>query len=137
MDDLFLTIDVGTGSVRAALVDRRGKVLEIAAREHEQIVPQFGWSEQRPEDWWSGVAAATRAVLDRIAPCASRRAALARASAAETSARAAATAPWLRLNSGNGTDSPATRAVASSPLNWRTPTETSTSGIAFRRSSIS
>ena len=42
--DLFLTIDVGTGSVRAALVNRRGKVLAIAAREHEQIVPQFGWS---------------------------------------------------------------------------------------------
>jgi xylulokinase len=39
MDDLFLTIDVGTGSVRAALVDRRGKVVAIAAREHEQIVP--------------------------------------------------------------------------------------------------
>lgn len=61
--DLFLTIDVGTGSVRAALVDRRGKVLAIVAREHEQIVPQFGWSEQRPADWWTGVVAAIRDVL--------------------------------------------------------------------------
>ncbi|MFB2552450.1 xylulokinase [Ensifer soli] len=64
-DDLFLAIDVGTGSVRAALVDGRGRVLTIAAREHEQIVPQFGWSEQRPADWWDGVAAAIRDVLDR------------------------------------------------------------------------
>lgn len=63
--DLFLTIDVGTGSVRAALVDTRGRILVIAAREHEQIVPQFGWSEQRPADWWAGVAAAIREVLDK------------------------------------------------------------------------
>ncbi|GAB1583697.1 FGGY-family carbohydrate kinase [Phyllobacterium phragmitis] len=62
-EELFLTIDVGTGSVRAALVDRRGKVFAISLREHEQIVPQFGWSEQRPADWWSGVVAAIRDVL--------------------------------------------------------------------------
>lgn len=72
MDDLFLTIDVGTGSVRAALVDRRGKVLTIAAREHEQIVPQFGWSEQRPQDWWTGVVASIRAALDAVPDARSR-----------------------------------------------------------------
>lgn len=72
MDDLFLTIDVGTGSVRAALVDRRGKVVSIAAREHEQIVPQFGWSEQRPADWWNGVAAAIRELLDAVPDARSR-----------------------------------------------------------------
>ncbi|MGV3553320.1 xylulokinase [Rhizobium sp.] len=72
MDDLFLTIDVGTGSVRAALVDRRGKVVAIAAREHEQIVLQFGWSEQRPADWWSGVVAAIREVFDTVPDARSR-----------------------------------------------------------------
>ncbi|MDX3927760.1 MAG: FGGY family carbohydrate kinase [Shinella sp.] len=71
-DDLFLTIDVGTGSVRAALVDKAGKVLAIAAREHEQIVPQFGWSEQRPADWWSGVAAAIGEVLAAVPDARSR-----------------------------------------------------------------
>ena len=55
--DLTLSIDVGTGSVRAALVDGNGAILHIAAREHDQIVPQFGWAEQRPLDWWAGVAA--------------------------------------------------------------------------------
>ena len=58
--DLTLSIDVGTGSVRAALVDGQGAILKIAAREHDQIVPQFGWAEQRPLDWWSGVAAAAQ-----------------------------------------------------------------------------
>lgn len=54
MRDLYLAIDVGTGSLRAALVDRRGAILAMSNREHEQIVPQFGWSEQRPADWWAG-----------------------------------------------------------------------------------
>lgn len=70
--DLFLAIDVGTGSVRAALVDAKGKILSIRAREHEQIVPQFGWSEQRPADWWTGVAAAIRDVLDTVPDARSR-----------------------------------------------------------------
>ena len=75
--DLFLTIDVGTGSVRAALVGISGKVLAIAAREHEQIVPQFGWSEQRPADWWAGVAASIREVLDKQPDARSRISAVA------------------------------------------------------------
>ena len=61
--DLTLSIDVGTGSVRAALVDAGGEILHIASREHEQIVPHFGWAEQRPLDWWAGVAAAVRETL--------------------------------------------------------------------------
>lgn len=64
--DLYLSIDIGTGSVRAALVDAKGQILAIRAREHDQIVPAFGWSEQRAEDWWSGVAAAVRAVCDAV-----------------------------------------------------------------------
>jgi len=75
--DLSLAIDVGTGSVRAALVNDRGRVLAIAAQEHEQIVPAFGWSEQRPMDWWHGVAHAIRGVLDQVEGSRSRIAAIA------------------------------------------------------------
>lgn len=70
--DLTLSIDVGTGSVRAALVDETGAILHIAAREHEQIVPQFGWAEQRPLDWWAGVAASIRDVLAAVEGARSR-----------------------------------------------------------------
>lgn len=59
----YLAIDVGTGSVRAALVDASGKIRRLAAREHEQIVPRYGWSEQRPLDWWAGAVEAIREVL--------------------------------------------------------------------------
>ena len=64
--DLTLSIDVGTGSVRAALVDAAGEILHIASREHDQIVPAFGWAEQRPEDWWAGVVHTVRAALAAV-----------------------------------------------------------------------
>ena len=64
--DLTLAIDVGTGSARAALVDATGRILAIAAREYEQIVPAFGWSEQRPADWWAGVVASIWDVLGQV-----------------------------------------------------------------------
>lgn len=53
-DPFYLCIDIGTGSVRAALVDHQGSIRHIAAREHDQITPRYGWSEQRAEDWWAG-----------------------------------------------------------------------------------
>lgn len=59
----YLAIDVGTGSVRAALVNADGSIRRIVAREHEQIVPRYGWSEQRPLDWWAGAVHAIREVL--------------------------------------------------------------------------
>jgi xylulokinase len=64
--DLTLSIDVGTGSARAALVDRTGRILHLAAREHDQMVPRFGWAEQRPEEWWTGVVQSVRAVLAAV-----------------------------------------------------------------------
>jgi xylulokinase len=75
--DLYLAIDVGTGSVRAALIDVNAKILAVCSREHEQIVPQFGWAEQRPADWWSGVCATIRQVLDKTPGARSRIAAVA------------------------------------------------------------
>lgn len=71
MQTYYLAIDVGTGSVRAALVDARGVVRSIAAHEHEQIVPRYGWSEQRPADWWEGAARSIREVLDDVPEAAS------------------------------------------------------------------
>ncbi len=75
--DLTLAIDVGTGSVRSALVDRAGNVVAFDNHGHEQIVPRFGWSEQRPTEWWEGAVASVRGVLAKVAGAASRVAAVA------------------------------------------------------------
>jgi xylulokinase len=74
--DLFLAIDVGTGSVRSALVDTRGKILAFEAKEHVQIVPRPGWAEQRPSLWWEGAVETTRAVIKSLGGAAERIAAL-------------------------------------------------------------
>ncbi len=70
--DLTLSVDVGTGSVRAAVVDARCAILSVVAVEQQQIVPAFGWSEQPVDGWWTGVLQATRQVLDAV-PDAARR----------------------------------------------------------------
>jgi len=76
MRDLYLAIDVGTGSIRAALVDQYGAILKICHREHEQIVPQFGWSEQRPADWWLGAIETVKDVIQSVDGAARRISAL-------------------------------------------------------------
>jgi xylulokinase len=75
--DLLLAIDVGTGSVRAALVDLEGRIVAFHAEEHDQQVPQFGWSEQRPSDWWKGVVVCVRSALEKIESSSERIAAIA------------------------------------------------------------
>jgi xylulokinase len=64
--DLLLAIDVGTGSVRAALVTPNGTTLAFAAKEHEQIVPRFGWSQQSPQTWWEGAIFSIRRVIAQV-----------------------------------------------------------------------
>jgi xylulokinase len=55
-------IDVGTSSVKAVAIDETGTVLASAEREYPVGMPQPGWSEQDPDDWW----AATQAALDEL-----------------------------------------------------------------------
>lgn len=76
MRDLYLAVDVGTGGLRAALIDRFGKILAFSHREHEQIVPQYGWSEQRPADWWRGTVESIHDVLGKVENAANRIAAI-------------------------------------------------------------
>lgn len=75
--DLLLAFDVGTSSVRAALVSETGKILAFAAKELEQVIPQFGWSQQSPRAWWEGLVVSVRRVLEKVVDGADRVAAIA------------------------------------------------------------
>ncbi|MFC6489366.1 xylulokinase [Nitratireductor sp. GCM10026969] len=65
MADCIIALDIGTGSTRAALMGRDGRILGLAAREYQQIVPAYGWSEQRPADWWNAAREALREITAR------------------------------------------------------------------------
>ncbi|TNC72753.1 xylulokinase [Rubellimicrobium roseum] len=60
--DCTIALDIGTGSTRAAAMSPDGRVLTVAAQAYDQIVPTYGWSEQRPADWWASACAALRQV---------------------------------------------------------------------------
>lgn len=52
-------LDVGTTGVKALAIDEHGAVVARAEEGYPLSIPQPGWSEQEPEDWW---AAAQRAL---------------------------------------------------------------------------
>ncbi len=50
---LYIGIDLGTSAVKLLLVDGDGAVKNTVTKEYPLYFPQNGWSEQKPEDWWS------------------------------------------------------------------------------------
>lgn len=59
---MFLGIDIGTSSVKAALVDEAGAIAEQASAPLAVARPKPGWSEQDPADWWSATNSAVSAL---------------------------------------------------------------------------
>ncbi len=59
-----VALDIGTGSTRAAIMGADGRVLHVAAQTYDQIVPAYGWSEQRPDDWWAATCATLKQATD-------------------------------------------------------------------------
>lgn len=57
-----LGIDLGTGSVKAALVDASGGVVAIVSRRYVNATPHPGWVEIDPAIWWDAVGGAVREV---------------------------------------------------------------------------
>ncbi len=50
---LYIGVDLGTSAVKLLLMDGEGKIHKIVSKEYPIFFPQPGWSEQRPEDWFS------------------------------------------------------------------------------------
>ena len=50
---MYLGIDIGTSSVKAALIDEDGTLLDTSSADLPISRPQPLWSEQNPSDWWT------------------------------------------------------------------------------------
>ncbi len=60
---MFLGLDLGTGSLKALLMDAAGRVLHEASASYTVTAPHPGWAESDPEDWWRAAETATRAAV--------------------------------------------------------------------------
>ena len=50
---LYIGVDLGTSAVKLLLMDEKGGIKKIVSKEYELHFPHPGWSEQKPEDWYS------------------------------------------------------------------------------------
>ena len=69
-------IDQGTTSTRCALVDREGRFVALARREHSQGFPRPGWVEHDPEEIWRNTETVVASCLEQAGVTASSIAAL-------------------------------------------------------------
>lgn len=64
-ESFVLAYDVGTSGTKAAVISSQGRALDAQSCAHLTHYGPGGIAEQNPEDWWQGVAQATRAILAR------------------------------------------------------------------------
>ena len=50
---LYIGVDLGTSAVKLLLMNEKGNIQKIVSREYPIFFPNPGWSEQRPEDWYT------------------------------------------------------------------------------------
>ena len=50
---LYIGVDLGTSAVKLLLMDGEGKIQKIVSKEYPIYFPNPGWSEQKPEDWFT------------------------------------------------------------------------------------
>ncbi|MFZ5940622.1 MAG: xylulokinase [Bacteroidota bacterium] len=69
-EQYVLAHDVGTSSVKSALISQKGEVLAHHVTSYAMNQPKPGWVEQDPEDYWNGVIVNTRAIrsISRVDP---------------------------------------------------------------------
>ena len=60
---LLLGLDVGTQSVRAALVDAAGRTVSFGVAPIDTTYPRPTWAEQQPAQWWTAAGDAVRLAL--------------------------------------------------------------------------
>ncbi len=59
----YLSYDVGTSSVKAILVDSKGTIRGASSAPYPLYMPQPGWVEQVPIDYWNAICQVTREIV--------------------------------------------------------------------------
>ncbi len=63
-------IDLGTQSVKTAVLDDQGRTRAVAQAEYPILTPRVGWAEQDPATWWRATCQTTQEAIAkaRVAP---------------------------------------------------------------------
>src|SRR5882672_226058 len=61
----ILALDQGTTSSRAIIFDRANNIIALAQKEYDQLFPQPGWVEHRPEDIWNSQLEVAKSALQQ------------------------------------------------------------------------
>ncbi|NWF69723.1 MAG: xylulokinase [Chloroflexi bacterium] len=61
----LLGLDISTTGAKALLIDEQGAIVASHTTPQPISAPKPLWSEQNPADWWEGIAASIRAVLEK------------------------------------------------------------------------
>ncbi len=56
---MLLGVDLGTGSLKAILLNENAQIVAEATRAYSVHAPQPDWAESKPNDWWTAARAAT------------------------------------------------------------------------------
>ena len=62
---MYLGVDLGTSSVKLVLADAGGKIIDSASADYPLYLPEEGWSEQKPEEWYAAVLDCVRKLGER------------------------------------------------------------------------
>lgn len=52
---MYLGIDLGTSSIKIVIMSQQGEIVDSASSSFEVLRPQPLWSEQNPNDWYTGM----------------------------------------------------------------------------------
>ncbi|MFW5779948.1 MAG: xylulokinase [Bacillota bacterium] len=61
----IISHDMGTSSVKAVLVDFKGKIVSACSSDYATYYPNPAWVEQAPSEYWKGVCDATKGLLEK------------------------------------------------------------------------
>jgi xylulokinase len=63
---MFLGIDLGTGSVKALVLDAEGRLVSEASATYPVHAPRPGWAETHTNEWWQATVLAVRKAVGQL-----------------------------------------------------------------------
>ena len=64
----YIGIDLGTTNIKLLLLDESGTIVRSYSDSYPIEFPHPGWSQQRPEDWWTAVLKGLKVMTEGIEP---------------------------------------------------------------------